>query len=433
MPYTRRIVHFSPGPTDFVSVISDRAIAGCWFEMHRQGGCGAGELRLKDEFPQRNAIDVGDWIAFEFDTGDRWYLGRVEHRQAESPAGVTLRLEGLGVELGEAFPGGFNPNVGDGTPPHRYANTDLFSNDPDRDLETFDSVDEPHELVDLLLLQYVVPQTHITRDPALIEASIPVSTVTSLKFRGEESVRSIIKELAVRARNASWGVDADGKFFFLRQPAGVIATFQEGVDVVSLQEMRDRNLLYNRIVLTGGYVYDQRISSGDIPRRVYRWRGNYQQPASRDKYGERRILLWVPWIRTRDDSRAFTREFFRTYADPPTRFLVEVANLQALPRPWDGPVRLLARDGSELALMVIETVRIQFDHAPRLKMEVGPEDPLVLWPEPTHEERWEIPDDESQYGGDWITLTDSLSSLSSGSSSVVSSSSSSSTPGTSSN
>src|SRR5262245_22861168 len=103
----RRILHYAPGPAELVGEIADRAVAGAWFELHRQGGCGAGELRLKDEFPDRNAVVPGHWIAFEFAEDDRWYLGRVESRQASSPAGVTLRLEGMGVELNEAFPGGF--------------------------------------------------------------------------------------------------------------------------------------------------------------------------------------------------------------------------------------------------------------------------------------------------------------------------------------
>src|SRR5437868_2921682 len=103
----RRILHYSPTPADLVGPIADRAIVGCWFELNRQGGCGAGELRLKDEFPQRSAIDLGDWIACEFAADDRWYLGRVEKRIARSPAIVTLSLQGMSVQLGEVFPGGF--------------------------------------------------------------------------------------------------------------------------------------------------------------------------------------------------------------------------------------------------------------------------------------------------------------------------------------
>src|SRR6185369_5176354 len=117
----RRILHYSPGPTDFQAEIADRAIAGCWFELRRQGGCGAGELILLDEFPDRDHIAVGDWIACEFAADDRWYLGRVIRRVARTPAVVTLTLQGMSGELDDVFPGGFGRTVADNVPPHRYA------------------------------------------------------------------------------------------------------------------------------------------------------------------------------------------------------------------------------------------------------------------------------------------------------------------------
>ncbi len=51
------------GADRFSGELADRAVAGCWFELHRQGGCGAGELSLKDGFPERDEVQVGDWIA----------------------------------------------------------------------------------------------------------------------------------------------------------------------------------------------------------------------------------------------------------------------------------------------------------------------------------------------------------------------------------
>ena len=65
MPYSRRIAHYSPGPTDFVSVISDRAVEGAWFELRRQGGCGPGEVRLIDDFSDRNIFNEGDWLLID--------------------------------------------------------------------------------------------------------------------------------------------------------------------------------------------------------------------------------------------------------------------------------------------------------------------------------------------------------------------------------
>ncbi|WP_339912211.1 hypothetical protein [Symmachiella dynata] len=399
MGYQRRIVHYRPGPGDFQAVISDRAIAGCWFELHRQGGCGAGELRLNDRFVDRAGIEIGDWISMAYQTGDRWYLGRVEERVATSPAEISFRLQGMSVELGEVFPGGFSPDRADGAPPHRYARTDLFPHDPDRSLETVDAVSQPDEFVTLLLQQYVVPRTHITLDAAMVDAVNLADGVTTAKFRGEESVRSILKEEAVRAFNASWGVDAWGRFFFLQKRTSVIATFQEGVDVVALEESRDRDLLYNRVMLTGGYVYDEQLGSDIFMRGYYRWRGNYIQPASRDQHGERRIRIWIPWIRTESDSRQFVKEFFRVYAQPTSRYFVEVADQQVLPAPWGGRILIKDHSGAELISAMVETIRVQFDHAPRFRLEIGPEDPHTHWPEPPHDERWEIPGNQNQNGG----------------------------------
>jgi hypothetical protein len=405
--YTRRVLHHGPDPTAVPVALSDRAIGGCWFELHRQGGCGTGELVLKDRFPERDQVEIGDWISLEYAAGDRWYLGRVEQRQADSPAGVRFRLEGMGIELNEVFPGGFAQDI-DGVPPHRFGRTDLFSNDPDYAVETVDTASVASDVVTLLMQRYVTPATHIIHDPLLIESPPDEATVASIKFRGEESVRSIVKELALVSQGASWGVGADGKFFFLQKPATLLATFREGRDVTSLEESRDREFLFNRVLLTGDYIYDVLDSSTFIARRSFRYRGNYVQPESRDEHGERRIRMWVPWLRTAEDVLAFVREFFRVYAQPTSRFLVETDGRSTLLRPWEGRVRLEDRDGAELFTGYVETVRVMFDHIPRFRLEVGPEDPRTLWPEPPHDERWELP--EVQKAGGKVSLTEELSS-----------------------
>lgn len=399
--FQRRILHHGSNPHATPVLLQERAVSGCWFELHRRGGCGAGEVVLSDEFPDRRLIDIGDWISFEAAPGDRWYLGRVEERHATSPAAVRLRLEGMGVELSEVFPGGFASDV-DGVPPHRFAATDLFPHDPDRGLELVDSVDSADALVRLLLERYVVPATHIISDPSLIEPPLHPAPVSSLKFRGEESVTAIIKELGLRAQ-AAWGVDARGQFFFLRQMPTVLKVWREGRDLTSLSETRDRELLFNRVLLTGDYVYDHPDATDDLARRSYRWRGNYTQPESRAEFGDRRIRLWVPWLRTAVDSLAFVREFFRIYAQPAARFQIETAPQASLPLPWHGVVRLEDRHGEVLFVGPIESVRIDFDHAPRFRLELGPEDPRHLWPEPPHDERWELPNG-GQPGGP-VSLT----------------------------
>lgn len=405
--YTRRLLHHGPDPTAAPISLSDRAIAGCWFELHRRGGCGAGEIVLRDDFPLRQGIEIGDWISFELAQGERWYLGRVEERRAASPAEIRLRLEGMGIELSEVFPGGFAEDA-NGVPPHRFAATDLFSNDPDWSLETVDSLASAEQLVHQLLERYVAPRTHIIYDPHLIETPRHPAPLTSLKFRGEESVAAILKELGLRAQ-AAWGVDARGRFFFLQSRNTGLASWREGRDVTSLHETRDREHLFNRILLTGDYIYDQPLATDEIARRSFRWRGNYTQPDSRALYGDRRIRLWIPWLRTPEDSLAFVREFFRIYSFPTARYQIETLPSVTLPLPWEGRVRLEDREGHELFVGAIESLRVQFDHAPQFKLDLGPEDPRNLWPEPPHDERWETPQ-QNPAGGQVSMTTQSFDS-----------------------
>ena len=116
--------------------------------------------------------------------------------------------------------------------------------------------------------------------------------------------------------------------------------------------------------------------------------------------------MWVPWIRTTEDSRNFVREFFWVYAEPTSRYLIETTSQTTLPRPWEGKIRLEARDGSELITTYAETIRVQFDHSARFRMELGPEDPRQLWPEPPHDERFELPEGiPPGFGGSELDLT----------------------------
>lgn len=410
--YARRILHHGPDPANAPTEISSRVVEGCWFELHRQGGCGAGEVSLKDDFSQRDAIEIGDWISCEYEPGERWYLGRVEQRTARSPAGVRLRLEGMGIELNEVFPGGFAQDAED-VPPHRFGRTDLFDNDPDYAVETYDSASDVSDLVALLLQRYVAPATHIQYVSGLVESPVDPAGLESVKFRGEESARSILKQLALAARGASWGVNASGKFFFLQPETTTLTVLREGRDLSSLEESRDRELLFNRLLLTGDYVYDV-IETGWIARRAYRFRGNYVQPQSRSLHGERRIRLWIPWIRSPEDALLFVREFFRTYAQPTSRYAVETKGRRTLLLPWTGRVRLENRDGAAVAMGRLESIRVLFDHVPQFRMELGPADPRTLWPEPPEDERWELP--EVQQGGGKVSLSDGSSSGNSGTS-----------------
>lgn len=396
MTFTRRILNHGNDPAGAGSLIDARAIQGCWFELSRTGGCGPGEVALRDNFPDRDQIDIGDWLSFEHHTGARWYLGRVEERRADSPAVVTFRLEGPAIELNEVFPGGF---AGEGIP-SRLGATDLFSFDPDRSFESWLTESFLHDAVTWLLDQWIVPRTHILHDPAAIENEPTPTTIQSYKWRGEESVRSILKELALLAGGASWGVDADRTAFFLQRRGNVLAEFQEGQNLTALHETRTRDFIYNRILLTGDYIYPESLAAG----RPWRARWNFVQFDSRAAHGERRIRLWVPWIRSDADALNFAREFFRVYAEPTTRYELHTLRRDTLLLPWLGRVRLKDRAGDEIVAEQIDKLRVLFDHAPRFEITLGPPDPHTLWPEPPQDERWEIPQGP-QGAGPTISLT----------------------------
>lgn len=402
----RQILHHGPTPEGTPVILDDRAISGCWFELHRQGGCGAGEVVLQREFSERRAIEIGDWISCEAIPGERIYLGRVEECRYQLPGKLVLRLMGMSIELNEVFPGGFDA-TSSGQRPHRYGATDLFSNDPDRSWELAFPATTLQGLVQLLITHHVQNRTHIQYVPSLIEAPVISLAALSVKFRGEESVRSILKDLGLRAQ-ANWGVDAQGRFFFIQRRKQLHSALRLDRDLTACEERRDRELLFNRLLLTGDYVYDKRDRSGQIARRVYRWRANYFEPDSVQRYGNRRLRLWVPWIRTQADSLNFAREFFRLYSVPAARFTVETVPGCPLVIPWEGEVSLLDSDGDTVGRGLVDKVRIQFDHAPRMRLEIGPEDPREQWPEPPQDERWELPDHIPSNGGH-VSVTGQLS------------------------
>lgn len=413
MAYTRRILHHSPGPADLVGLIDDcRVPAGVWFELNRQGGCGDGELTLLEPESSGDEVHVGDWISFEYDVDDRWYLGRVQNRRSIGRGAERLTLAGMGRQLDDVFPGGFGSGVADGVPPHRYAATDLFSFDPDYSGETVDSVDDPADVVRLIVQQYVEPNSNVVYDSNLVDDPANGAAVASLKLRGEESAAAVLRDLALRSGGFSWGVNAAGKFFFLQPQSTLLATFQEGVDVVSLTETVRRDLVFNRLLLTGGYIYGDPSSFAASPPLLFRWRGHYLQPASRAAHGDRKFAASLPWIRTQDDSREFAREFLRTYAEPSPAYRIEVANQSALPLPWDGELRLKNAAGETLFTGRFERVRVQFDHSPRLQLELGPGDPRELWPEPPHDEDHPIGGPNAGAGGEEITFSGTFDSVS---------------------
>ena len=379
-------------PTSAGERLDARCVRGCWFELHRQGGCGPAELRLDRGFEEDADLSPGDFLSVSAEQGgveERLYLGRVEHWEVEYPAGVRVRLGGMVNELGEVFVGGFG---GPGEPPpHRFGRTDLFSEDPDRPVQSYEPTERTLNLALRLITHYVLGRTSVVGShPVEVSQNPPVDSAT---FRGEESVRSVLKDLAVRGGNVDWGVDAFGKVFFRPGPQAAAATFRAGREVTKLSQTRSRDVLFNRLQITGDYVYDRPNRSGAVARPSHRSRYHFVDDGSLSAFGEHRLRVWLPWVRTRGDAKAFAGPFFERYGRPVTKTLIEAVLPEGspVPTPWGGPVEVRDEDGSLLAVGSPEAVRVQFDEAVVVRMEVGPEDPRRLWPEPREDERYEVP------------------------------------------
>lgn len=382
MSYQRKFIHYGPSPTTYIQELDSRS-TGMWFELLRHGGCGQAEIRLQDVFALRNEITIGDWIAAEYTSnavnyatggiGDRWYLGRVESINSTSPAGATLQLYGMSTQLNEVFPGGFGGSNDD--KPHVYARSDWFVHDPDYDLNTYTSVSSPEALVNSLYTHYISPATDITS--WAVEAADPGVNLDSFVFRGEESVQSILRSAAIMNRGASWGVDELGRLFFIQKRSDILSTFQEGQSCTNLARTRDRSLMYNRLLLTGGYIYGLNILTDGTQEQwtgFYRFRATYHVAASVASHGERRIRIFAPWVRRNADGDAFAREFFRLYAQPTDRYTFTTTGQATLPRPWLGQIALNDINGEELVTQHFDQVRVQFDHVPTFTLTLGPEE-----------------------------------------------------------
>lgn len=396
-PTMRQILLHISSPAATPEIIPPDVVTRCWFEWQRQGGCGPAELECQLPFGSP-LFQPGDFVSITDQTGNRWYLGRIEEHLARWPHRSIIKLEGLAVEPGEIFPGGFVRHDSDAPTPYRLGITDGgFSHDPDFADESYAYASRPEEVVRQLLELDEIASTHITfPSDAIVETDVPVP-IESLKFNGEESLRSIFKDLALRAQNAVWGIDPHGAFFFR---AGVAPSTQSIplASVTRLEQARSLDQIFNRVLLTGAYLYQ---SNG----QPYRWRGNYTEPTSRALYGERRIRLWVPWIRTSIDARSFLREFFAQYAFPNGRISLECVAAEKWLPPWEARYQLEGPPGLPTTPLQADTLRIEFDETPVYRLELGPVDPRILWPEPEHDERWPIAptsDLPSGYGGEEI-------------------------------
>lgn len=384
MAFVRRIIHLDTDAATELAVLSSaelsdsRAISASFTKL-RIGGDAEGDLKLKDSFLDRGSLETGQFIAFEYSEGVRWYLGRIEEIVEHSPNEVDVSLYGMWSELNEVFPGGFaESNIGK---PHRFQASDFNPNDPDFSYQTADTVTTPSQLVAKLWELYIAPSTNVGL--GILETCDPDPGLDGFVLRGTESAAELLRSLAVLCNNASVGVDENGLLYFRRPNSTLLATFQEGVDCEALQRRTDHSLLYNYMTMTGGYIYGADTTSG-----FYRYTANFKHESSVTQYGQRGLHIYLPWLRRNRDAEAFATNFFTRYARPTNRTEFKTNCQTAILKPQAGQIEVLDRNGDEVQTDYFDKLQVEFNHCPIFAIEVGPED--VQFPASPEPDRWEL-------------------------------------------
>lgn len=423
MPYNRIVEIYDTDAVTLLSTISNGStstVKDCSFELLRKTGCGSGSLTITNPFTQRN-LTVGQHVKIYYDVGDPWYFARIEEIEWTSPSEASIRMFGLFSYLNDIQLGGYGPF--DVRKPERYGKTDYFVNDPDHHLQTHYSASQPHQIINHFYNNYINPESPVGL--GTVEEPDVATSFESFTFRGEENLSQVIRSVGMIQRDASFGVDENGDFFFInkRDYEPALKTYQEGVDVRELRMSVDRSLQFNQILMVGDLIY-----GADTPAGFYRYVARLQHNPSVSAFGYRTFRLYVPWIRTDQDAVRFAQGFFDNYAGLTTRYSFKTIGQDTLLKPWDGRIQLKDASGTVLATSVFDRIQVDFNEVPVFTVTLGPEEPQ--FPEPPEPQRWEQP--ESNEPGDKpqqehslsvpFTWTESTAQESSASSAVESSS-----------
>lgn len=350
------------------------------FELLRQGGCGGGKFEVALPFTN-TALRVGKWIECYISGAGRVYLGRIENVDSSSPRGHSVSTYGPTVLLNDRAIGGFNAN--DNRDPHLFArDQNYFANDPDFASQEFTEVLTYESLVNEIYTRYIQP---LGIGLQAIEEPIPQVPFQSAVFRGQESINQVIRNLALACHNASWGINAQLQFFFLRNEPTVAATYQENVDfeVGTFKRSEDRSLIANRVYIVGDYVY-----GGDSPGPYFRYQNVFYDSTSWTLNGEKRLEAYLPWIRTHNEAIKWKNAFFAKYANAIIRYAGSTPPTILIPLPWNGYFDIMSEENVLLSRDVVETVSVDITNYPRLSFQTGPENHQHM--EPPEPERWEL-------------------------------------------
>lgn len=382
-----------------------REVTDASFQWLRLGGCGQGSISLDTAF-DAEILQTGQWIKMSYKAGQPWYFGRVESWSADAPVGVTVQLYGPLSVLAEIQVGG--QGDWDTRLPHTYAKGDYFTHDPDHSMQSFDAIQDYSSLIQKIHAQYIAPYRSGLFPLGSFSAPTTEIDFTSITFRGEESLAQILRSVSDMCYGASYGIDAEGNFFFIPRDETTQASYIEDADLQSISRTEDRSLMYNRMILVGGYIYGERSQAG-----FYRWVSTHFDTASMDTYGAKQLRVYLPWVRTPSEATNYASGFFEKYAGPTTRYTVSTVAQGAPLYPWSGFVELLPRTGytwgAETSVVdVVEQVDVSFNEMPTFTFTTGPEE--LQYPQEPEAQRWEMPD-ENGGGGDLSNISDNFSGI----------------------
>lgn len=368
----------SGSPTD------TRNVTDFNFELLLHGGCGSASMTLSDEFYITSNITPGLFVRASYKTGDIWYFGRIQEVNRNSISGVTVSIYGLWQVLNEVSVGGTDFDFGD-RKPDVYAASDFFPNDVDRSIQSFNNVSNYPQLIEKLYTNYIAntPLVSLIRY-GTVEDPDPGRQFPfgSTKFNGDQSLSQVVRSAAMMMQDSSFGIDEDG-VFFLKQIRNTLAgVFREASNTRDLSVKEERALVFTRIQLTGGY-----INSPDFQPGYYRYQAQLVEQTSKSIYGDRKVTLNIPWIRTDREAYNFARGFFNSYGRLRKRVTFTTCAQNTLIKPWNAKLRIENRFGVEVTTDVISSVKVTFNAYPYFTFDVGPED--LQFPETQQPEQWE--------------------------------------------
>ena len=343
------------------------------FEWLRQGGCGGGTFIIDLDFPTE-AIHVGQYIRCSYKSGQPWYLGRIESVKSTSPGTATVVTYGLMSLLSDVTVGG--QAWWDTTSPQTFGRYDYYTSDPDYASVAYTNVVSMQAFIQLLYDDYIAP---LGIGLGTISASVDPDSFASLTFRGGQSLGEILRTCATMAGGSSYGVDSNGDFFFIPLDTGIQASFTEG-ETVDIEREENRDLIYNRLIIVGGYVYGTGLNPN-----YYVWTSHHEDSASVATNGARTLSVKIPCIRNHVEAINFADGFFSMYATPTVRHTGTTTSQSDPLYPWGGKVRLYPLtgttwNGDSSVVQNFDACKVDFNEAPLFSFTTGPEPPN--YPEP---------------------------------------------------